>query len=177
MLAGIISGLFSFFLFMIGHVIWFHVKPDQDRSKIILRIFLLAVLLHCVLILMISIIFPNQMREIGSSEILSIIAGLILMLCMFILYMPFYYTLNTSLSVETLAMIKFKGEGQLPEMQVRDRFTSESFLLDRLETMCRNGYLKQSSIQDKSYLLQSKGQRIAKTMLKVKNCLKLGPGG
>ena len=177
MLAGIFSSLLAFIFFMIGHVILFHINPEQDRSKIIVRIFLLAILLHCILMAVMWILIPSQMKLIGSGEILSIIAGVILMLCLFILYMPFYYTLNTSLSVETLAMLKSKGDGLLPELEVRDRFTSEKFLLDRLETMRKNGYLTRSSGKDASYVLQPKGQRIAVVMLIVKNYLKLGPGG
>lgn len=175
MLAGVTSGMIWFFFFMIAHVAAFRVKPNQDRSKTILRVLVLAFLGHCVSILSIRFFRDDWLVWASSSVMLSVIAGCLVIACLFVLYMPFYYTVDTSLSVETLAMLSFKGAGSLPVSEVKARFTSDKFLLDRLETMCRNGHLLRT--EDGTYILLARGRRIASLMLKVKELLKLGAGG
>lgn len=175
MLAGVISALTWFVIFMTVHVAAFHVKPNQDRSKTILRIFTLALLGQVASIILTRLIRPDWMTWASSGVALSIAVGCLLMACLFVLYMPFYYTVDTSLSIETLAMLSTKGAGNLPLAEVNIRFTSDKFLLDRLETMCRNGYLQRSG--DGNYILLARGRRIAGLMLKVKDLLRLGPGG
>jgi len=175
MLAGVTSGLIWFMFFMIAHVVAFRVKPNQDRSKTIFRILVLAFLGHCVSILSIRFLRDDWLLWASYSATLSVIAGCLVIACLFILYMPFYYTVDTSLSVETLAMLSQKGAGRLPIAEVKTRFTSDKFLLDRLGTMCRNGYLRR--VEDGSYILLTRGRKIARFMLKVKDLLRLGSGG
>lgn len=175
MLAGVTSGVIWFMFFMIAHVAAFRVMPNQDRSKTILRILVLAFLGHCVSILSIRFLRDDWLILASSSATLSIVAGCLVIACLFVLYMPFYYTVDTSLSVETLAMLSLKGAGRLPITEVKVRFTSDKFLLDRLETMCRNGYLLRT--EDGTYMLLARGRKIASLMLKVKELLKLGAGG
>jgi hypothetical protein len=174
MLAGILSSAAWFGLFLVAHLVAFRAKPRQDRSKTVLRAFAAAVLGHLASVGAAALLRPAWMEALGSSAVLSALAGLLTLACLFVLYMPFYYTLNTSLSVETLVLVLSCG-GRMPVERVLDRFTSRAFILDRLETMRRNGYLEPAGPQ--AYTLSARGASVGSNMAKVKRWLDLGAGG
>lgn len=174
MLAGIFISVAWFCFFLGVQIIAFRVRPRQDRSKTVLRAFAVAILGHLACVAAATLLWPAWMESTASTPALSLIAGVLTLSCLFILYMPFYYTLNTSLSVETLALILSRG-GRMPIDRVLHRFTSREFILDRLETMRRNGYLE--SANSTSYRLTGRGASVGATMAWVKSWLDLGAGG
>jgi hypothetical protein len=89
--------------------------------------------------------------------------------------MPFYYSMNTSLSVDTLAMLARAPDGRVPMQAIEQRFCSERFLRDRLQTMGANGYLRH--LGGDSWRISRRGLRVARAMSWVKQILGLGPGG
>jgi len=174
MFAGIISSITWFILFFIIHLIAFRVKPKQQRSKTILIAYAGAILGHIATVAAVTLILPTWMDALGSNAALSSISGLMTLACLFVLYMPFYYTLNTSLSVETLVLILSNG-GRMQVERVIERFSSQKFILDRLETMRRNAYLKPDG--QGGYTLSSKGAWVGLKLSLIKRWLNLGSGG
>lgn len=99
--------------------------------------------------------------------------GALTFLGLFVLYMPFYYVVMTSLSVRTLLLLCEAG-GRIERIAIARRFTDERFVTDRLETMLANGLLIR---RNERYAITDKGAALARAALFVKALWKLGPGG
>ena len=174
MLAGLISASAWFAVFVVAQIVAVPLFRVVHRTRLILRLFAFALAGHVVTILAIRAGMPSAPPD-GFNALLATGCGLFLMPCLFILYMPFLYTLMTSLSVQTLIMLEAAPGGALPLAVVRERFTSLAFIRDRLETMQANGYLTRSS--DGSWAITAHGSRVALALLAVKRVLRLGHGG
>jgi len=94
-------------------------------------------------------------------------------LCLYVLYMPFYFVVMTSLSVETLIMLHLSG-GTLHVSQLQERFCSEAFVADRFGTMIRNEMLQHTS---DGYAVTEKGRQTTRPFLFIKSLWRLGAGG
>jgi hypothetical protein len=96
------------------------------------------------------------------------------LLCAFIVYMPFYYTIAASLSVQTMITLEAAPHGNTPLTLLQRQFASLSILEGRLESMAANGYLTRSGA---CYRLTGKGRVTARVFQWFKKCWRLGPGG
>jgi hypothetical protein len=175
MWAGLVSASVWFALFLFGQAFAFHIRPAQMRTRTIMRLFALAMAGHAGSMLLAEAALAGGLTAFGASLALSLSAGLILLLCLFVLYMPLYYSLNISLSVETLALLTVTTTGRMPMPDVEQRFCSANFLRDRLQTMEANGYLQKAGTD--SWKLTGRGMSVARVMSAVKSALDLGPGG
>jgi hypothetical protein len=93
--------------------------------------------------------------------------------CLFALYVPALYTVLTSLSVQTMMLLRRRG-GTLPEAELYDRFASRNIMEHRLATLLGSGYV---ALEGSSYRLTPRGRAIAKVFRIVKILWNLGPGG
>ena len=93
--------------------------------------------------------------------------------CLFALYVPALYTVLTSLSVQTMMLLRHRG-GALPEAELYDRFASRKIMEQRLATLLASGYV---APKGPSYQLTPRGRAIAKFFRSVKILWNLGPGG
>jgi len=93
--------------------------------------------------------------------------------CLFALYVPALYTVLTSLSVQTMMLLRHRG-GALPEAELYDRFTSRKIMEQRLATLLGSGYVASDG---SSYRLTPRGRAIAKFFRPIKILWNLGPGG
>ena len=93
--------------------------------------------------------------------------------CLFALYVPALYTVLTSLSVQTMLLLRCRG-GALPEAELYDRFASRKVMKERLATLLANGYVAPDGL---SYRLTPRGRAIAKFFRSIKILWNLGPGG
>ena len=93
--------------------------------------------------------------------------------CLFALYVPALYTVLTSLSVQTMMLLRRRG-GALPEAELYDRFASRKIMEQRLATLLASGYV---APKGPSYQLTPRGRAIAKFFRPVKILWNLGPGG
>jgi hypothetical protein len=93
--------------------------------------------------------------------------------CLFALYVPALYTVLTSLSVQTMMLLRCRG-GALPEAELYDRFASRKIMQERLATLLANGYVAPDG---PSYRLTPRGRAIAKFFRSIKILWNLGPGG
>lgn len=167
MLPGIVSGTFWFAVFLVAHVWLFHARPVSNRFKAIIRIFAGAVIGHGLTMLFAAEAF-------GSRGWMSLLSGLVVMACLFVLYMPFFFTIGTSLSVQTMIRIDRAAGCTVPVTELREAFASKRLLVGRLETMVANGYLVRDGDR---YQVSLKGQVIAKVFAALKGAWRLGKGG
>jgi hypothetical protein len=93
--------------------------------------------------------------------------------CLFALYVPALYTVLTSLSVQTMMLLRRRG-GALPEAELYDRFANRKIMKQRLATLLASGYV---APKGPSYQLTRRGRAIAKFFRPVKILWNLGPGG
>jgi hypothetical protein len=93
--------------------------------------------------------------------------------CLFALYVPALYTVLTSLSVQTMMLLR-RRESALPEAELYDRFASRKIMEQRLATLLGSGYV---APKGPSYQLTPRGRAIAKFFRPVKILWNLGPGG
>jgi hypothetical protein len=167
------SGSCWFATFLLIHVLMFHFGRFRDRFKLIARIFAAAVLGHlgCVLVMQFLTGFLGAaFRGWG----ISFCAGLMAMLCLFVLYMPFYFTVATSLSVQSMILIARSPRGAMPVAEMTERFASRQVLAQRLETMVRNGYLLP---EGEGFRATAKGKLVGRFFSGIKALWRLGAGG
>ena len=93
--------------------------------------------------------------------------------CLFALYIPALYTVLTSLSVQTMMLLRRRG-GAMLETALYDRFASRAIMEQRLATLLASGYVAPDG---PSYRLTSRGRAIAKLFKPVKVLWNLGPDG
>jgi hypothetical protein len=174
MIFGALSAILWFALFVIDQMIFFSFYPKAQRAKFIL--FLLAFFLFGEL-MSISIAFfclPDSNDLIRGGILMAVIWGCLTILCLFVLYIPFYYAVATSLSVESMILINNRQQGQYSVEQLQEIFVSKSLVSGRLETMVLNGWLVRCG---DGYMLTGKGRFIAKCFRFMKKLWNLGAGG
>jgi hypothetical protein len=169
MLQGIVSGAGWFTVFLVVHVVWFHVVQVKDCFKWIVKAMLLCVLAH------IGTIFILEAgTKAGGFVVLRSVYGILIMASLFILYMPFYYTIVASLSIQTLICLEEAPRKALSMTQLRERFASRDIVAGRLEIMASNGYLEPGP---SGYRATSKARVMSSVFGFLKAAWKLGPGG
>ena len=99
--------------------------------------------------------------------------GIVLIFCGFICYMPFYYTVAASQSVQMLLALVNAHDG-LPADELRRMYAVEEVFAGRLETLVGAGYLRHGAA---GYTLTGKGWLVARGFQMVKTAWNLGPGG
>jgi hypothetical protein len=103
----------------------------------------------------------------------AVLLALMTSACLFVLYVPAVYTVLTSLSVQTLVMLRRAG-GTLPEADLYVHFTGRAIVDDRLATLAASGYLVADGGR---FRLTSRGRALATTFAFVKEFWKIGAGG
>ena len=101
----------------------------------------------------------------------AVIAGLT-SACLFALYIPALYAVLTSISVETMMLLRHVDA--LREADLYDRFAGRRIMEQRLATLLRSGYIAPDG---PSYRLTPRGRAIAEIFNPLKTLWNLGPGG
>lgn len=102
-----------------------------------------------------------------------IVYGTMTLGCAFTLYMPFYYTLAASQSVQMLIDIAREPDG-LTVTELRLRYPTDEILEGRLATLVVSGYL---APQGRRVVLTPKARLVTRPFSLVKALWRLGPGG
>ena len=173
MLGGLLSGSAWFTLFLLGHVLAFHFLRIRDRFKLIARTFATCVLGHLASVGVLHAC-ADWLGDAYRGPAVSFCAGLMAMLCLFVLYMPFYFTIATSLSVQSLILIERSPGRAMPVEVLAEQFASRPLLEQRLETMARNGYLVQHG---DGFRPTAKGRLAGRCFQALKRLWRLGAGG
>ena len=169
MLQGILSGAGWFTVFLVVHIVWFHLVHVKDCFKWIVKTLPVSVLAHIG-----TIVILNWGALSGEIIALRSVYGLLVMACLFILYMPFYYTIVASLSIQTLICLEEAPRNSLRIAELLQRFASRDIVAGRLEIMASNGYLEPAS---SGYCVTPKARVMSSFFGLLKAIWKLGPGG
>jgi hypothetical protein len=169
MLQGILSGAGWFTVFLVVHIVWFHLVQVKDCFKWIAKTLPVCVLAHIG-----TIVILNSGAQPGEIIALRTVYGVLAMGGLFILYMPFYYTIVASLSIQTLICLDESPGKSLRIAELHQRFASRDIVAGRLEVMVRNGYLEHGP---SGYRATSKARVMSHLFGFLKAVWKLGPGG
>jgi hypothetical protein len=172
LLVGSLLGAFWFSVFVLGHVGLFHLRFVHNRSRAILSIFICAVVADVLSALVLIAAAPGSANDGQPFAIL--MAGPLIMLCGFVLYMPLYYTITTSVSIQTLIAIEQAAGGGCDLSELKSARVYEQLLRGRLESMLAAGNLIRDGT---AYRLTHKGRQIARIFGALKQLWRLGPGG
>jgi hypothetical protein len=106
--------------------------------------------------------------------IMAILWGILTYVGLFVLYMPFYYTVVASLSVRTMVMLHRRPGARMPIAELREEFVSRRLVGQRLATMATNRFLVD---RGDGYTLSPKGRSTATVFCWIKRFWRLGAGG
>ncbi|OAI39519.1 hypothetical protein AYO40_05655 [Planctomycetaceae bacterium SCGC AG-212-D15] len=172
MMVGIFSGCAWFLTFLVCHLALFHWRPLRNRFKAIARIFMTAALGHGLTALVLTPRGPGLHRE--PVVWVAFISGWLVMACLFVLYMPFFFSIGTSLSIQTMILVERSANGRAAVEDLREAFASKQLVAGRLETMVANGYLV---CEADRYRVTAKGRLVAAVFGCLKRAWRLGAGG
>ncbi len=166
-LVGITWACAWFGVFLAGHVVVLRWRRGAEPTRVLIRTFLVALAAALVSVAVVLRGAEGAQLCVAEGEALLVAA------CLFVLYGPFFYTIHTSLSVETLLILAAHG-GRAPIQQLRDRFASRVVFQGRLDTMVASGYLV---YEQAAYRLTAKGRCVAGSFRALKSLWRLGAGG
>jgi hypothetical protein len=173
LLIGALVGGFWFVLFAVAHVATFASLPVRNGSAVILRLFGLAVVGALLAAAFVPAgVIPGLVPS-GHRFMAPLAAGL-MMGCCFILYMPLYYAVATSLSIQTVIAIHEAPGRRLALAALAAPDVFEQIAAGRLTSMVRAGNLVGDGCR---YRATPKGRRTATTFARLKALWRLGPGG
>ena len=169
-----VSGAFWFAIFIVGHALFFHWYPRAKRFGTIALTFLLALIGHGA-----TALLPTRQAQWlgqaahGGLPVVTVV-GALEMVAFAVLYLPFYYTVNTSLSVQIMIRIAHAPDRTLPEVAVRAMLMSEELLSGRLGSLVEAGYMRR---EGERYILTPKGRRLGRIFRSIRAWWRLGAGG
>jgi len=173
MLLGLGFGVAAWSFFFLGHLAAMRFAMPAERARLDRLLFLMG-------LVSIPIGLGGTMPFLQSSMLthggwlMGALWGILGYFALFTLYMPFFYTVATSLSVGTIVLLARRVDGKLPVSELFRRFASRTLVEGRLAAMAQNGLL---SRQEDVYRLKFRGRLIARTFSLLKRFWRLGPGG
>lgn len=173
MILGLSAGVVWFFIFIIGQIATCHWAEPAIRPRITQMLLFIGMTSFPLGILILQFVSLG-VGLIGESWFMCVLWFELTLVALFILYMPFYYTVAASLSVRTIILLAARSSGAMPMLELREQFVSRKLVAQRLETMKENRLLMQDF---GGYILSSKGRFIAEAFLAIKRLWRLGPGG
>jgi hypothetical protein len=173
MTLGLLLGLFWFTLFFAAHLAVIRRARSEAKARINQRLFLAGLVGIAISLWPVAAVLHGSPPAL-SGLITAMACGILGYLGLFVLYMPFYYTIVTSLSVRTIVMLQRRPDHRMPIAELREEFVSRRLVGQRLATMDANGFLVQ---RGDAYALSLKGRATAKIFSWVKRLWKLGVGG
>jgi hypothetical protein len=174
MIAGLICGLFWFAAFLLGQLVVLRHAPVLVRPRatnLVLAGCLVGTAVSALAVCLLT--DPSDLTRGGGG--MAMIWGELTLVSLFVLYMPFYYTVAASLSIRTLVLLASTADGRKPIADVREQFVSRALVGQRLEIMRANGFLTESS--GGSFTLTPKGQRLARIFAALKHFWRMDAGG
>ena len=173
MILGSYIGLGIFLIFLFGHwiLLTIYCLRNTGRSYLIKQCLLVS------LIAISSIIYLLYLNKLIITEFLflPIIFSYLTFFCLYVLYMPFFYTISASLSVQTLILLLRNESSSASLIFLRSKFASHDLINGRLNIMKKNNFL--SLDIDGFYHLKIKGQITSYFFNWLKIIWKLLPGG
>ena len=163
---GLIGGAGGFALFLMLHIAALSFQRNSAPWQTMVRIFLAATVAT---ILAVATLVSDRWAGLLLAETYAVLV----MACLFVVSAPLFFTIYTSLSVESL-LIAFRRGGRVSIDTLYRRFASPEFVSGRLKTMVVSGYLISAGDH---YKASRKGRQVAAFFSAIKRSLRLGPGG
>jgi hypothetical protein len=163
---GLICGVVGHALFLILHIGALSFQRNSAPWQTMVRI-LFATTMATMLAVAVLL------RDRWAGLLLAETYAVLVMACLFVVSAPLFFTIYTSLSVESL-LIAFRRGGSVSIETLYRRFASPEFVSGRLETMVMSGYLVSTGDR---YQASPKGRRVAAFFSAIKRTLRLGLGG
>jgi hypothetical protein len=173
MILGLLVGLLWFALFFAGHLAVIRWASSESKARINQQIFLVGLAGVAMSLWPASAIVQVSALTYGGL-IMAVLWGVLSYVGVFVLYMPFYYTIVASLSVRTMVMLHRRPGARMPIAELREEFASRRLVGQRLATMATNGFLIS---RGDAYRLSLKGRFTAATFSRIKKLWRLGAGG
>jgi hypothetical protein len=173
MILGFLAGVLWFALFFASHLAVIRWARSELKARINQRLFLVG-LAGIAISLWPAIAVAHGSPLAQGGLIMAVICGMLVYAGLFVLHMPFYYTVVASLSVRTLVMVYGRPGARMPVAELREEFVSKRLVRQRLATMATNGFL--IDLGDR-YALTPKGRLTAKVFCWIKRFWRLGAGG
>lgn len=167
LLIAILSASCWFALFLGMHLSALHLLRGLSPSRIISGVFGLSVLAE---ICTEAILDWSS----GTYSVLWMAVGVLWMLSLFILYMPFYYTVASSQSVDALIRLSSYPTKVVPLELLCGPDRLRRVVEGRVESMVASGLLIRHG---DGFALSPKGQAISTVFSRLKELWRLGPGG
>jgi hypothetical protein len=117
------------------------------------------------------LLVPDRVGVLGM--LLAFAFGGLAFACLFVLYVPFLYTVRTSLSVQSIVFL-LDHDGRVPKARLTAYFTSEDIVAARIATLVKSGYL---ASQVGGFRLTRRGRLVASVFARIKAWWALGAGG
>jgi Ca2+/Na+ antiporter len=146
---------------VVGHVAVFRLARVEHRARTLVLCFACAAFATLWTCLLLDV---DRWRTLY---------GMVVVGCAFVLYMPFYYTIAASQSVQLVIAIHAAPEGLSLE-EIRQRYPATGVLAGRFETLVWAGYVTETSGR---FALTAKGRLVSRPFRAVKWIWRLGPGG
>jgi hypothetical protein len=173
MILGLLAGLVWFALFLAAHLAVIRWSRPELKARLAQRLFL-AGLAGIAIGLSPAVAFLYGSPLGHGGLIMAVICGILVYVGLFVLYMPFYYTVVASLSVRTMVVVHRRPDGRMPIAELREKFASRRLVGQRLATMATNSFLID---RGDGYALSSKGRLTAMVFSWIKRFWRLGAGG
>ena len=144
-----------------GHFAIFHLVQVEHRARTLTLLFACAAF---------ATLWTCLLLDVDRSRTLF---GMSVVACAFLLYMPFYYTVAASQSVQLVIDIH-AAPGGLSVEEIRGRYPLDEILAGRFETLIWAGFVTE---MDGRFVLTGKGRLTSRPFRAVKALWRLGPGG
>ncbi len=173
MIVGWLAGSLWFVLFLAANVAVVHWAPPERKARINQRLFHAGLAGTAISLWPAAVMLRGTLLGHGGVA-MAILWGVLAYVGLFVLYMPFYYTVMASLSVRTMVMLHRRPGDCIPIADLREYFVSRALVGQRLVTMATNGFLQPCN---NDYALSPKGRRTAAAFAWLKRFWRLGAGG
>jgi hypothetical protein len=174
MILGLLAGLLWFVFFFAAHLVVIRWARSESKARINQRLFLAGLAGIAVNLVPATAVLQESPFAHGGL-IMAVLWGILSYAGLFVLYMPFYYTVVASHSVRTMVTLHRRPGRGASIAELREEFASRPFVGQRLATMAGNGFLLAQG--DDVYALTPKGRRTAAAFLWLKRFWRLGAGG
>ena len=144
-----------------GHLAIFHMVQVEHRARTLTLLFAGAALATSWTCLLLDV---DHWRTLYGMSVVA---------CAFLLYMPFYYTVAASQSVQLVIDIHAAADGLSLE-EIRGRYPVDEILAGRFQTLLWAGFVTE---RDGRFALTGKGRLTSRPFRAVKALWRLGPGG
>jgi hypothetical protein len=173
MILGLLAGLLWFALFFAAHLAVIRWARLESKARMNQRVFLAGLAGIAISLWPASAVLHGSALAHGGL-IMAILWGILTYVGLFVLYMPFYYTVVASLSVRTMVMLHRRPGARMPIAELREEFVSRRLVGQRLATMATNRFLVD---RGDGYTLSPKGRSTATVFCWIKRFWRLGAGG